>query len=166
MPKHITLLLCLFFLYSCKTTTYFVVRHAEKAENTMSSDVPLSAAGEQRAQALAEMLKNKKIGTIYSTNYQRTRSTAQPLANLIGLTIQGYEPGDSTFTYLLVNTGNKDKEGNMLIVGHSNTVDDLVNNLMGRQVIAGDLPDSQYGDLYIVKQKGKKFTFSQKRFGL
>ena len=112
------------------------------------------------------MLKNKKIGTIYSTNYQRTRSTAQPLANLIGLTIQGYEPGDSTFTYLLVNTGNKDKEGNMLIVGHSNTVDDLVNNLMGRQVIAGDLPDSQYGDLYIVKQKGKKFTFSQKRFGL
>lgn len=165
MYKPILLIIICVFLISCKTTTYFVVRHAEKAENTMTTDVPLSEAGMQRAEALKEKLKNKKIGTIYSTNYVRTRSTAKPLADAIGITIQVYEPGDSTFIHRIINTGNKDKEGNMLIVGHSNTVDDIVNTLIGSRVIPGDLPDSAYGDLFVVKQKGRKFSFTQKRFG-
>ena len=154
------------FTASNTTTTYYLVRHAEKAENTMASDVPLSEAGMQRAQALSEMLKNKKIGTIYSTDYLRTKSTAQPLADKIGITIQAYDPSDSTFISRMINTGNKDKEGNMLIVGHSNTVDDIVNNLAGSRVVPGDLPDTQYGDLYIIKQKGKKFTYHKSHFGL
>lgn len=153
------------FLCSCKTTTFFVVRHAEKQTNTMASDVPLSDAGRQRAEALKNELKDEKIGTVYSTNYIRTRSTAQPLADAVGVTIQIYDPGDSTFIHRIVNTGNKDKEGNMLIVGHSNTVDDIVNALMKDAVIPGDLPDSQYGDIFIVKKKGKKFSFEKKRFG-
>ena len=159
-------ILCLAVLFlSCKTTTYFVVRHAEKSENTMTSDVPLSEAGRQRAEALKEALKNKRIGTIYSTNFERTKSTAQPLASAIGITIQTYDPKDSSFASRIVNIGNKDNEGNILIVGHSNTVDDIVNQLTGEKLIAGDLPDSQYGDLYIVKQKGKKFFFQHKHFG-
>ena len=153
------------FLSSCKTTTFFVVRHAEKQTNTMTSDVPLSDAGMQRAEALKNELKDEKIGTVYSTNYIRTRSTAQPLADAVGVTIQIYDPADSTFIHRIVNTGNKDNEGNMLIVGHSNTVDDIVNALMKEVVIPGDLPDSQYGDIFIVKKKGKKFSFEKKRFG-
>lgn len=156
---------CIIFI-SCKTTTYYVVRHTEKAENTMTSDVPLSAQGEQRAQALKEMLKGKKIGTIYSTNYLRTRSTAKPLAESIGLTIQVYEPTDSTFISRIINAGDTDNEGNMLIVGHSNTVDDIVNKLMKNAVVPGDLPETQYGDLFIVKRKNGKYSFHQKRFGL
>src|SRR5687767_8355694 len=89
-------------LFSCKTTTYFVVRHAEKAENTMSGDVPLSETGKQRADALKEALKKKGVGTIYSTNYVRTKSTAQPLADAIGITIQTYDPKDSTFVPRIV----------------------------------------------------------------
>jgi hypothetical protein len=54
----------------------------------------------------------------------------------------------------------------MLIVGHSNTVDDIVNQLIGRTIIQGDLPETQYGDLFIVKKKGKKFIFKQQHFGL
>jgi len=165
MYKPILLIIICVFLISCKTTTYYVVRHAEKAENTMTTDVPLSEAGMQRAEALKEKLKNKKIGTIYSTNYIRTRSTAKPLADAIGITIQVYDPQDSTFIHRIINTGNKDKEGNMLIVGHSNTVDDIVNTLVGNRVIPGDLPDSAYGDLFVVKQKGRKFSFTQKHFG-
>ena len=161
-----TLILCLaILLYSCKTTTYFVVRHAEKAEATMSGDVPLSDAGKQRAEALKETLKKKGVGTIYSTNYQRTKSTAQPLADAVGTTIQTYDPRDSTFIPRIIKLGKKDNEGNILIVGHSNTVDDIVNQLVGEKVIEGDLPDSQYGDLYVVKQKGKKYSFQRKHFG-
>ena len=152
-------------LASCTTTKFYVVRHAEKESNTMASDVALSEAGHQRARALQEMLKNEKIGTVYSTNYLRTKATAQPLADAIGVTVQVYDPRDTTFISRIINTGNKDYEGNMLIVGHSNTVDDIVNKLMGTTMVPGDLPESQYGDLYIIKKRGKKFQFEKKRFG-
>jgi 2,3-bisphosphoglycerate-dependent phosphoglycerate mutase len=160
---------CLFiaaiFITSCTTTKFFVVRHAEKETNTMTSDVPLSEMGRERALALKEILKNEKIGTVYSTNFIRSKSTAQPLAEAIGVTLQIYDPRDTTFINRIINTGNKDNEGNMLIVGHSNTVDDIVNKLMGRTMIAGDLPETQYGDLFIIKKKGKKYSFEKKRFG-
>jgi 2,3-bisphosphoglycerate-dependent phosphoglycerate mutase len=165
MSKTLLIILAAACLVSCKTTTYFIVRHAERDNSTMSSDVPLSDAGKQRAEALRDELKNKKIGTIYSTNYIRTKSTAQPLADAIGLTVQVYDPKDSTFVSRMINTGNKDKEGNMLIIGHSNTVDDIVNQLLGQKMIPGDLPDSQYGDLFVVKQRGRKFTYEKKRYG-
>ena len=59
--------------------TYYVVRHAEKAtqEANMSSDVPLSEAGQQRAVALKEALDNKKIAYVFSTNTIRTTTTAK-----------------------------------------------------------------------------------------
>ena len=164
MHKYLLILSVVFFT-SCNTTTYFVVRHAEKEANTMASDVALSDAGKQRAEALKQLLKDKKIGTVYSTNYIRTKTTAQPLADAVGVTIQVYDPRDTTFIHRIVNAGNKDKEGNMLIVGHSNTVDDIVNALMGRKAVPGDLPETQYGDLFVVKKRGKKFSLDTKHFG-
>jgi broad specificity phosphatase PhoE len=165
MIKYILLISAASFFISCKSTTYFVVRHAEKETNTMTTDVSLSETGKKRAEALKEELKNKRVGTIYSTNYIRTKTTAQPLADAIGVTVQVYDPKDSTFVNRIVNTGNKDKEGNILIVGHSNTVDDIVNGLLGEKAVPGDLQESDYGDLFIVKQRGKKFTYQKKRFG-
>src|SRR4051812_28152413 len=156
------LFIAMVFLASCKTTSYFIVRHAEKeAATTMSTDVPLSAQGKQRAEALRETLKNEQIKEIYSTNYIRTKSTAQPLADLLHLAIEVYNPSDTSFvSHLKANA-----KGNVLIVGHSNTVDDLVNKLMGSKEIAGDLQDSEYGDLFIVTKKGHHFSFEKKHFG-
>ena len=51
------------------------------------------------------------------------------------------------------------------MVGHSNTVDNLVNGLTGETTLSGDLPDSAYGDLFVVKRKGKTYEFDKKRFG-
>jgi broad specificity phosphatase PhoE len=77
-----------FLMVSCKTTTYYVVRHAEKeTSNTMASDVPLSEAGRQRAIALKELLQNESIQHIYSTDFLRTRQTAQPLADAKNISI-------------------------------------------------------------------------------
>lgn len=146
------------FLVSCKTTTYYVARHAEKETNTMASDVPLSEAGKQRAVALREKLNNK-VTTIYSTNYQRTRGTAQPLADAMGKTIQVYNHTDTA----LLGRYKGGKE-NVLFVGHSNTVDDVVNYFMGSKVLS-DLPDSSYGDLFIIKKKSGRFSLERSRFG-
>ena len=155
------LLLLLVIIYSCKSTSYFVVRHAEKeATATMVSDVPLSAQGKERAEALKDLLISEHIRSIYSTDFLRTRSTAQPLAQTLKLGIQSYEPGDSGFIKAL-----RSKKENVLIVGHSNTVDNIVNNLMGAIVIPGDLADSQYGDLFVIKRKGKHYSLDRRHFG-
>jgi phosphohistidine phosphatase SixA len=154
------------FLFSCKTTSYYIVRHAEKqssatmAASTMTTDVPLSNDGSERAEALAQMLKNEHIKHIFSTDYIRTKSTAQPLAQAINIPVEVYDPKDSQFIYRL-----KSLKENALIVGHSNTVDDLVNELMGRKEISGDLPDSAYGDLFVVKKRGKRIHFEKEHFG-
>jgi len=160
MYKSILIIVTLILL-SCKTTTYYIVRHAEKeAANTMTSDVPLSEAGKQRAEALKGILEKENIKYIFSTNYVRTKSTAQPLASAINIPIEIYDPKDSQFVSKL-----KSLDGNVLIVGHSNTVDDLVNQLRGKKEINGDLPDSEYGDLFVITRARNKIRFEKKHFG-
>lgn len=159
-----SVLLFLFFaagLASCSVQRYYIVRHAEKAtaEPSMSSDVPLTPAGQQRAVHLAEVMKGAKLQQVYSTNTLRTRSTAAPTASAAGVQVTMYGPRpDSVFIRQLLSV-----KGNVLVVGHSNTVDDLVNGLMGRTLLQ-DLPDSTYGGLYIVTRKAGKLKFTESRF--
>ena len=159
--RYLFIVLFLFFLASCSTANYYIVRHAEKApsDGAMTTDVPLSEAGEQRAVALQEALRHKKIQTIYATPYKRTQGTAQPLSAAINVPINTYDPRDTAMVRKL-----KAISGNTLVVGHSNTVDDLVNGLTGQKLLK-DLPETQYGDLFIVKKKGNKYTLKQERFG-
>ena len=118
---------------SCNPVKYFVVRHAEKevpsSGSTMSTpnDPPLSAAGKVRAIELREELKSQNIQYIFSTNTIRTISTANPLSELRGLKIELYNTRDS-LDYFIKKLKTIIK-GNSLIVGHSNTVDDIVNKL-------------------------------------
>ena len=71
-----------------------------------------------------------------------------------------YDYRDTSFIPML-----KRLQKNALVVGHSNTIDDVVNGLLGRKVIPGDLPETVYGDLFIVKRKGKKYSFTKSHFG-
>jgi broad specificity phosphatase PhoE len=151
---------------SCATTTsYYIVRHAEKDAGTtmtttviQTSDVPLSEKGMKMAQVLSKQLERKRIKQIYSTNTIRTKSTAEPLSKLIGIPIQIYNNVDSSFVQRL-----KSQKGNVLVVGHSNTVDDLVNALTNKKLL-NDLPDAQYGDIFIVHKKGNSRNYEIKRY--
>jgi broad specificity phosphatase PhoE len=160
-PMFKTLLILMTFFSSC-STTYYVVRHGEKepAGANMSADVSLSALGEDRAQALKHALKNKHIQYVYSTNTVRTKATVRPLAETLGVNLETYDPRDTTF----VDRVKKRGKGNAVIVGHSNTVDDIVNRFMGNKVLS-DLPDNAYGDLFIIRRKGKYYIFSKSHFG-
>lgn len=159
---RLTVLLLALCFASCKTTKFYVVRHAEKEATTdmTTSDVPLSAAGAQRAVALRDMLKNEGIGLIYSTGTHRTTGTARPLSAATGIAIQIYSASDTRFLPQL----RKHRGAPVLVVGHSNTVDDIINGLAGRQLLQ-DLPESQYGDLFILKVKGNKSELETKHFG-
>lgn len=126
----------------------------------MGSDVPLSEAGAERALALKERLQGKFIRGVFSTNTIRTKATARPLSDHMRLPVLPYDAKDSAFIHLLKAL----PRGHYLIVGHSNTVDDLVNGLMEKQVLT-DLEDSAYGDLFIVNRSGKKVQFRKAHFG-
>jgi 2,3-bisphosphoglycerate-dependent phosphoglycerate mutase len=159
MPRILIILSCTILVFSSCSHSYYIVRHAEKAtqEANMSSDVPLTEAGKKRAEEIKDILKDKKIAYIFSTNTIRTKSTAQPTADHFHLTTEIYGPRpDSAFIVLL-----KSKKKNTLIVGHSNTIDDVVNMLCGKKEVAGDLPDAEYNKLFIVKIKGKKISFEE-----
>ena len=133
----IVFLSCCFI--SCSRTVY-VVRHAEKNTSDsigkmMANDPPLSEAGKVRALVLKNELAGKQIGHIYSTNTIRTRSTAEPLSQAIKINVELYGSIDSLISTI------KSGKGNVLVVGHSNTVDDIVNKLCGQVKIASDLKD-------------------------
>ena len=146
--------------------TYFVVRHAEKQaaqanETMMSSNPPLSEAGQRRAEALKDVLQSEKIGYIFSTNTLRTLSTAEPVKKYFNLETEQYEanPDDSFISRLL----SLDK--NVLIVAHSNTADDIVNKLCGSVKIPDNLPDSAYDNLFVITKKGTTITFENRKYG-
>ena len=66
-------------------TTHILIRHAEKdtsaAGSTMlQADPPLSNKGKLRAGKLVETLKTYTLDSLFSTNFNRTRSTALPIA--------------------------------------------------------------------------------------
>jgi broad specificity phosphatase PhoE len=158
----------IFLIFSSCSRTIYVVRHAEKVATTdttvkmSATDPPLSEAGKVRAIVLREELKNKKITRIYSTNYLRNISTAQPLAEATGIKLEIYNSRDSLNEFIQKL---RDLKENILVVGHSNTVDDIVNRITGETNIPGDLADSQYDNLFILKQKGDKWRFERRKFG-
>jgi phosphohistidine phosphatase SixA len=165
MNKLLFLILTMISLTSC-SQRYYIVRHAEKmrpdsATKTMvtTDNPPLSIAGEQRAEELKKVLKKKKITVIYSTNTERTLATAQPFAADNKILIHTYSGVDSSFINEL-----KQLSTNVLVVGHSNTVDEIVNGLVGKHVLS-DLADSAYNNLFIVKKKHGKYSFSNKHYG-
>jgi broad specificity phosphatase PhoE len=167
--KSITLILSVNLLITGCTNTYYIVRHAEKEQPTSGSmmstpgDPSLSDAGRTRAEVLKDELRNKKIKYIFSTQTRRTIATAEPLQKLLGIEINLYNTDTlETFIRRLKSI----KKGNVLVVGHSNTVDELVNELSGTKEIAGDLKDSEYDNLFVVKRHGNKFRFSRKQYGL
>jgi phosphohistidine phosphatase SixA len=164
MQKLCILLVVAVCLTSC-TQRYYVVRHAEKAvpDATMGNDVPLSAEGEQRALALKEKLLQQNISYIYATNYKRTRATAAPLATALDLQVSLYNPADTAFVSRL-----KMLRKNTLIVGHSNTVDDLVNKLCNAVKVPADLKDNEYDNLYLIRYNrflGTKIKYTPLKYG-
>ena len=119
-----------------------LVRHAEKLDD--SRDAELSETGRARAEVLAALLKDMKIDTIYSSDYIRTRDTARPLAEALGLELELYNPGDLE----ALATKLRAAEGRILIVGHSNTTPRLVGLIGGEP--GTDIADDEYDCLYIV----------------
>ena len=164
------LLIALVSLTACGNTIY-IVRHAEKepvpagATQMMASDPPLSEAGKQRAIHLRDRLQQERIRYIFSTNTPRTLTTAQPLNEELGNThIEVYSSKKDSMDQFIAHLKSI-KKGNILVVGHSNTIDDIANKLCSKTVVPGDLDEKEYNNLFVVKRKGAKYFFLRKSYG-
>lgn len=117
----------------------YLVRHAEKLAG---QDPDLSPRGQERARHLAAMLRRAGIAAIFSTDTARTRQTAAPLAQQTGLTVQLYDP----LAPLALVEKVRGLGGAVLVVGHSNTLPELVKLFGG--VPGAAIADDEFDRLY------------------
>lgn len=155
-------------------TLLLLARHAEKQAEKGNPD--LTARGLQRAEALADIGQTWNVRAVYSTDFCRTAQTAQPLASRQGVPIvvqttgssaaslEGCEPTISS-TVFFIDPGIRSAEDFLrwilanhageavLIVGHSNTVPEMLAELgVGEFEIA----DDQYDRLFIATHDSER----------
>jgi broad specificity phosphatase PhoE len=124
--------------------TIYIVRHAEK--QLVGNDPELAYVGGVRAKKLAQILANQEIKHIFSTDFKRTRLTAEPTATAAGVEIQTYDPKNNDGLVAQLRS----LDGNVLVVGHSNTVSQLANYFVGEGEKFADLTDLEYDFIYVV----------------
>lgn len=126
----------------------FVVRHAERADAGMTApsgaDPDLSSAGRERAESLAALLKDARITQIYVTEFKRTLQTAAPLAKTLGLEPTVVPSKDTSALVARL----KAPSGNVLVVGHSNTLPVIVKALGISEPIA--IGETAFDNLLII----------------
>lgn len=136
---------------AAQAQTVVLVRHAEKADPA-AADPPLSAAGQARAQALADSLADAKVSTILVSSFQRTQQTAAPLAAASGAParIVSLAKGLDAYvaeTVALVRAA--PAEATVVVVGHSNTVPALAQAL--GYAAAWPIADCRYDTLLVLR---------------
>ena len=120
-----------------------IVRHAEKAANG-GNDPDLSSTGRARADALARILKDSAITAIFTSEFKRTQETAAPTGTAVHVTPTVVAAKDTAGLVAKLHQLN----GNALVVGHGNTIPDLIKALGINSPI--NIPDADYSELLIV----------------
>jgi 2,3-bisphosphoglycerate-dependent phosphoglycerate mutase len=131
---------------SANTTTYYFIRHAEKDRSDSTNKNPnLIQKGIFRAAKWTYVLEHVRFDAVYSTDYNRTKQTAQPTAEKNNVEISIYNPRELNSEEFIKNTRGK----TVLIVGHSNTTPKFVNAVIDQEKYKA-IDDSNNANLYIV----------------
>lgn len=106
-------------------TTFIFIRHAEREYGLDSFDHSLTARGFERAQNLVNVLGRTKIDAIYTTPFQRTQQTVQPLAKHLKKEISIQDEMDLNIKHLTIRHSGE----TILICGHSFSLPRFLNEL-------------------------------------
>ena len=146
MKIILTLFLTLSYIPSEQCSTFYLIRHAEKVRTDKSDKDPkLNEYGMLRAIKWQEYFSDKNISKIYSTNYKRTLETVKPIQESSDIIPIIYSPSDIDYKNFIMSN----KIEVVLIVGHSNTIPDFVNGLIGENVYS-QIDDLNNSNLYVV----------------
>jgi phosphohistidine phosphatase SixA len=130
--------------------TIVIVRHAEKAAEP-GNDPVLSEAGKVRAIALDTALAGAGVTAILTTQFRRTRDTAEPVAQRYKLTPQVMtveRGGSAAHIQEIARRAKAHQQGTLLIVGHSNSVPAIVKALGGPAM--AELPECEYSRMFVL----------------
>ena len=110
--------------------TIIIVRHAEVASTKHGGDPVLSDDGRTRALELARVLADTQLRTVYTTHLQRSRLTAEPLPRHAGEKPTVIDEVPAILAALRAEPWG----ATALVIGHSNTVPELVRGLTGQEL--------------------------------
>lgn len=133
-----------------RAPTFYVMRHLNTPAGV--SDPDLTAEGQRLAALLADRFTTEPPATIFVSSTKRSQQTAAPLAARLGITPIIYDPSN---TPALIAEVMKEPPP-VLIVGHSNTVPDIVAGLGGAR--PGPLVHEDFGDLWTISGAGRAVT--------
>ena len=149
-------------LSGCATATsaatekaYHVMRHLNTPEGERDPD--LTDEGQRSAQLLAARFAQNPPTAIYVSSYKRTQQTAAPLAARLGITPKVYDPANTPALVQQVRA----EPGTVLIVGHSNTVPDIIEQLGGQR--PAPLVHADFGDIWTIR--GTRRTVTRAKLG-
>lgn len=152
MVRRGLLVIALLALAACVTMAaagpapVYVMRHLDTPEGQRDPD--LLPEGQRAARALARWFGRERVRAIYVSDYRRTRQTAAPLAARLRLTPIVYDPRDTPGLVARVRAGPRPA----LIVGHSNTVPEIIEALGGTR--PPPLVHADFGDIWRVAADG------------
>jgi broad specificity phosphatase PhoE len=128
----------------------------------MNNNPDLTFDGRIRAKILADSLTGKKISGVFSTNYNRTRHTADPTAILKMKPVTIYTDGNQLLDSLI-----RRKKKGYLVVGHSNTLPEMLRHI-GLNPSMQQIPEDDYDNLFIVNIRwsfSRKMTLKESTYG-
>lgn len=151
-------------LAQAEPSLVIVVRHAERAPGG-GGDPGLSPEGQRRAQALAERLAASGLNGIVTTQYLRTQETAQPAAQRFGLQplVITARRGEGAAHVPEVLAAIRRMTGVVLVVGHSNTVADIVAGLSASR--PPPLCETSHAHVFVVVPQPTAATLLQFNYG-
>jgi phosphohistidine phosphatase SixA len=125
--------------------TVLLVRHADIDLPPGTADPGLNDAGRERARALAHVVGPAGVTTVFTSSFARTKQTAAPTLAVLG--VGARQMPDAAVVAQEVRSG--ELGGVVLIVGHSNTVPEVI----GALGVPAPLPvigETQFDNLFVV----------------
>lgn len=155
-----------------KPVTVYLVRHAERADEPRQ-DPPLNEKGNLRSQELARVLANANVKAIVTSQYLRTKQTAEPLSKKLNVPVTSISLSLNPSNPRQISAQSTEEVTNkileragqsVLVVGHSNSIPDVIKMLGGDTVPVID--EKKFDDLFVVTVYAKgKATVAQMKYG-
>jgi phosphohistidine phosphatase SixA len=113
------------------------------------------------------VLAGANLTAIITTQWIRTKQTAQPTADAFGLTLEEVELKEDQYKAhgpALIAAVRKKAGGSVLVVGHNTTVPELIEALGGPRL--KPICDSLYDRLFVLVLSSPKPALVQSRYGV
>lgn len=128
--------------------TVLFARHADIDLPATSSDPVLNAAGVRRAAELAHVVSGARVASAFTSTRRRTKLTAAPLANRLGLQPNEVAPPEEFARQVLAG----ELGDVIMVVGHSNTIPEMIAALGA--VAPPTIDEREFDNLFLVTVAG------------